>query len=365
MNKMLSKVFYLAAMIAVLILAGALAACSAPTPSDVVKAEFDSFINEDVAQLAVDIDADEMGVAFPDSFLKKMQEFNYTLGEETITEDTATVAVTITTYDFGVVYPVAQETYFREDFSKIDYELSGEELTQGLFDAFFEAADDADFSYTETVTVPLSKVEGKWMMDDLDENNPLTNALWGGLLTTAILSPADSVKMSLDVFIYQNASRFAKNASAGGIIVYPEDYLKMLQKLEYTLGAETIEGDHASVDLTIHTYDFHSLYLTSAETYLKGYVSRLKAGDKTASDLSDAELTREMYDVFFAAAPDAEFSYTETVTVFLSKADGAWVEDDPDTNKAFVNALWGGLQTAPDEMDEKMQDSAYVDSLMF
>jgi hypothetical protein len=366
MKKILQKKTYLPALIAVLVFAVGLSSCGAPSPSDVVTAEFNRLSKVESAQFAEELKTDGLGVVIPDDFLKQLQSFTFAAGEEIITEDTATVALTITTYDFGSVYTAVREKYLEEYYTRSNKNQTDKEVLQELFDAFFAAAADADFSYSKTLIFSLSKIDGKWALENLseEESNAFGDALWGGLLSAMILSPANVVKEEFDAFIHENTAQLAEEMAAKSGIVYPDNIINMLKSVEYTLGAETINGDHASVDVSITTYDFGSVFLTSTEAYLKDYGSRLRSGDKAAENLSGEELAQEMFEAFFVAAPDAEFSRTEALTLSLSKTDGIWVLDALDENVSFSNAIWGGLLSAPEEMNEKMQDSAYVDSLM-
>lgn len=113
---------------------------------------------------------------------EKVFDFDYELSDEKIDGDKATVKVKITTYDLGSAI---------EDFIS-------EYLTQAITLSFSDASDKqieklsetllakhmkkAEKNYTETVKIHLTKKDGKWQIDKINNNGDFINALSGGVV---------------------------------------------------------------------------------------------------------------------------------------------------------------------------------------
>jgi hypothetical protein len=152
------------------------------TPSDVAKAELDAFKTEDPAELAKAADAGE-DVTFPEEFLKRLQEYSYKIDGEKIDGDKAVVTVTITTYDLGTAYNTSVAQVVKDYYAAALAGTAGteEELTQDMFNAFFEAAKSAEKNYTKTIEVILDKTDKGWAFSDA-ENDALIATIWGGFM---------------------------------------------------------------------------------------------------------------------------------------------------------------------------------------
>jgi hypothetical protein len=165
----------------ILVLSLGLSSCGKQiTPSDVAKAELDSFKTEDPAELAKAADAGGT-VTFPEEFLKKLQEFTYKIDGEKVEGDRAVVTVTITTYDFETVYSTSIVQVVKDYYAAAHAGTAGskEELIQNMFNAFFEAAKSADKNYTKTLDVTLDKTDEGWTFSGT-ENDDLIAVIWGG-----------------------------------------------------------------------------------------------------------------------------------------------------------------------------------------
>lgn len=115
---------------------------------------------------------------------------------------------------------------------------------------------------------------------------------------------------------------------------------------DYKLSDEKIDGDKATVKVSITTYDlggaiedFVSEYLTQAIT-----LSFSGASDKQIEKLSETLLAKHMKKV--------EKDYNGTATIHLTKKDGKWQIDKFDDNGDFINALSGGVVESIKNIEE-------------
>ena len=174
------------------------------TPSETVSAFLDAFKNEDEATLkqvyageANDfLSAYEDGALdkdipkeLLDSLMAKWYDFDYKVNGETIAEDgkTATVDVTITTYDMTAVFNNFYTEFMNralEQYSGNSNDVSEEEYTKMAYEVLQEEIDKAtEKNYEGDATLSLTKTDGKWIVDKIDENNEeFLNVISGGLM---------------------------------------------------------------------------------------------------------------------------------------------------------------------------------------
>lgn len=174
------------------------------TPSETVSAFLDAFKNEDEATLkqvyageANDfLSAYEDGALdkdipkeLLDSLMAKWYDFDYKVNGETIAEDgkTATVDVTITTYDMTAVFNNFYTEFMNramEQYSDNSNDVSKEEYTKMAYEVLQEEIDKAtEKNYEGDATLSLTKTDGKWVVDKIDENNKeFLNVITGGLM---------------------------------------------------------------------------------------------------------------------------------------------------------------------------------------
>ncbi len=114
----------------------------------------------------------------------KLREFDYEITNEQIDGDTATVDVKITTYTVGDAFNTFITDYMSQGFTLALSGASEDDLSELASSIFSTKINSMEKSYTDTVTVSLSKVDGNWKVDDSKSNAELTDALLGGLYTT-------------------------------------------------------------------------------------------------------------------------------------------------------------------------------------
>ena len=154
-------------------------ACSSPSPSDALKADLEnakSSPEDIVGDIGDSGFSDELNTAL----VNKMLEFEYEIGEEKVDGDTATVELTITTYPFGDMFT----TVINDLMDKAtNSELSADTDTDALVSEMLnEQMDNAEKSYTKTITVELAKEDNQWVVQ---ESVDYGDAITGGLYTFA------------------------------------------------------------------------------------------------------------------------------------------------------------------------------------
>lgn len=167
-------------VVAACILAVSLVGCSSASPQDVTTATLDEIkaldfegnmaelktsIEQGVKEAAgtdVELTDDEQAVV--NKLLNKMCDFDYTLGDATVDGDHASVPVTFTTYDIKGTFTSSMRSYLQN--------LYASELSTAI-DALEEK------SVTAQGTITLTKTDGAWTVDQLD--NTTINAMFGGI----------------------------------------------------------------------------------------------------------------------------------------------------------------------------------------
>ena len=177
------------AVAAVAIFSLGLTACGSSTPTDQVTEDLEAVKTENVEKtmeeaFATNEELDEAYQADYEAFAKKVQEFDYEIGEEKISEDenTATVEVTFTTYPFGEAYTeVYNQVLADAQSGKITADT---DINAYVLEALFKGLSALeDKSYKATVTVNCTKDEnGNWT-SDIDSSDEVQDAVFGGMYT--------------------------------------------------------------------------------------------------------------------------------------------------------------------------------------
>lgn len=105
---------------------------------------------------------------------------------------------------------------------------------------------------------------------------------------------------------------------------------------KYELGEEKIDGDKASVDVNIRTYDFGGLIGDFMQDYFANAISAALKGK------DDSRIQEDALKTFRSRMKDLEFSSDRDATIWLTKKDGEWVVKDLSSNTTFLDALTGG-----------------------
>ncbi len=173
-----------------ILLALLMAGCSAPKPGAVAESYLKGMKSQIKETLGESLGSD------PDGFFggseeneKKFYEliggYDYKIVDEVIDGDRADVDVEITTYDFGSMFMKFIQDYFVEALS-LSYSGAGEEEIEAaatkVFTTSMEDMEKEGKTFTEKVTVGLYKENGKWMVDEQQDADALTNAVAGGMI---------------------------------------------------------------------------------------------------------------------------------------------------------------------------------------
>ncbi len=121
---------------------------------------------------------------YEEQMLPKMLDFDYELSNEQINGDKATVDAKITTYRIGDACTAFFSEYISQAFMLAFSDVSEEEL-DSLATTLLSGklADLTEKNYEKTVTIALTKVDGKWVVDTIQPGNDAIDAITGGLVT--------------------------------------------------------------------------------------------------------------------------------------------------------------------------------------
>ena len=119
-----------------------------------------------------------------ESIGEKFRDFDFTLDNEKIKGEKATVDVTFTTYNFGSQLRNMLNAYLTKSFELIFEDPSEEELEKMFDELAAKHIENLEKNYTETVTISLTETDGTWVIDKLDENGDVVNALLGDMINS-------------------------------------------------------------------------------------------------------------------------------------------------------------------------------------
>ena len=115
----------------------------------------------------------------------------------------------------------------------------------------------------------------------------------------------------------------------------PSDALKAdIEKAKSSkLGEEKVDGETATVDLTITTYPLGEIFTNVLSELFSSNLEELGA-------MTEEELTAYMDETLISNLDKAEKNFETDLTVTLKKQDGKWVVEE---SEEFTNALTGGM----------------------
>ncbi len=118
-----------------------------------------------------------------EKLLAVLTDLDFVIGEEKIDGDTATVQVEITSHDLSTVLGEAFSEYFQQALGMAFSGASDEDLSALFGDIFISKIDaQAEKTHVATTTFNLTKVDGKWKLDKLSDDN--IDCLLGGLTSS-------------------------------------------------------------------------------------------------------------------------------------------------------------------------------------
>ena len=119
-----------------------------------------------------------------------------------------------------------------------------------------------------------------------------------------------------------------------------------MSQFEFTIGEETIDGDKATVEVTIKTYDLGSVALTA----LSEYASQVLA--LAFTDANEAAIEKVLVSIMKEKLQDASLTYEKTEFFNLTKTEEGWKIEAFKEDSAFIDAMTGGLITTISEVED-------------
>lgn len=120
---------------------------------------------------------------------KKVYGFDYTVGNETITEDKAVVDVKITAFSLGDAMTKAIQDYLSKAFEKVlnnadankDKAKLEDEMSKLMTQSMTDSINKCQKNFKKDIKVNLTKVDGKWKVNDFKANQDFVNAISGDM----------------------------------------------------------------------------------------------------------------------------------------------------------------------------------------
>lgn len=169
-------------------------------------------------------------------------------------------------------------------------------------------------------------------------------------------SPTDAVKEKIESY-KTNAESLLYGEDDSDDIGLGEDVEKKIVDLimgfEYTVDNEVIDGDKATVDVTVKTCEIGDMFKTAMGNYIT------QAFGLALGGASDEELEEKALEAFTTAIDEmsSKKTFEKTVTVNLTHGDDGWEVEDLDENEEFLNAATGGLMEVVSDMDNWFSDT--------
>ena len=130
-----------------------------------------------------------------------------------------------------------------------------------------------------------------------------------------------------------------------------EKILAVLSDFDYELGDENIDGDKATVEVTITSHDMATVFTAAIEDYFA------QAFGMALNGASQEEMSDLFTQIFVTKLdPEAEKTHVATTTFNLTKVDGTWKLDKLSDDN--VDALFGGILTTINSMNEALNGTA-------
>lgn len=109
----------------------------------------------------------------------------------------------------------------------------------------------------------------------------------------------------------------------------------ILSKIEYKIGEEKIDGDKATVSVSLNNVNFSNLFMQFLNKYMTEVLNIAFEG----KEMSEEELTKLSNDLLIELMNDSE-QETRTGEISLVKVDGKWQIDN---NEALTELMLGKL----------------------
>lgn len=127
-----------------------------------------------------------------------------------------------------------------------------------------------------------------------------------------------------------------------------KDFYGKLLDFDYTVSDEQIDGDSATVKVTVNTYNFGSVFSKAVQDTLSTAFMYAFSTDQDAAQKATTQAMIDSLDTQMKSLTDKDKSATATVS--LEKQDGNWVVQPFDGD--FYNALTGGAYDLSNNMQK-------------
>jgi hypothetical protein len=135
--------------------------------------------------------------------------------------------------------------------------------------------------------------------------------------------------------------------------VYENNLIPKMREFDYEISNEQIDGDTATVDVTVTTYAVGDALKSFASDYLT------QAFSLALSNPSEDEMNKLGVSILTSKIDEMEKTYTETATVQLSKDDNnAWKVDSLGEDDEFTDVILGGAITASKSLNSFATDAS-------
>lgn len=128
---------------------------------------------------------------------------------------------------------------------------------------------------------------------------------------------------------------------------FEEILLPKLQDFNYELSNEKIDGNKATVDVKITTYDIGSAFSSFMSEY---FTQALTLAFDGASEEQIEKLANTLFETEINKLKKR--TYSETVTLDLVKKDDTWKVAAVDGDSSFLNALTGNMIKTLENLEE-------------
>lgn len=136
---------------------------------------------------------------------------------------------------------------------------------------------------------------------------------------------------------------------SGLTAVYEEQMVPKMLDFDYEISNEQIDGDKATVDVKVTTYNIGDAFTAFFSDYLS------QALILAFSDASEEELDSLVTTILSGKLADlTEKKFEKTATLSLSMKDDKWVVDEIKSGDDIVDGLTGGLVSAFANMNDAL-----------
>lgn len=121
------------------------------------------------------------------ALFKKLGDFTYTVGKSQLSDtdsSKATVEVTLVCQDLGKTFETTVLDYIRTDLEMTFDGAKSDDIVKETENLLAKKINESNDTFTQEVTISLTKENDTWKLDKISENPDLLNALSGNIIYT-------------------------------------------------------------------------------------------------------------------------------------------------------------------------------------